>query len=48
MMTRTQEVYLDEAKQFWRHGRPIPLDLAALMMDEGLDVETLERKYRAS
>jgi hypothetical protein len=36
------------ARWFWAVGEPIPLDLAALMLREGLDVERLEDKHRNS
>jgi hypothetical protein len=36
---------LDLAKLTWRLGYPIPLDLAADLMAEGLDVAALEAEY---
>lgn len=45
------EHYLDNllrrATKHWQEGNPVPMDLAAEMLEAGLDVETLERKYRA-
>lgn len=35
---------LAEARLYWNQGEPIPLDLAAKLMEAGFDVETLERK----
>jgi hypothetical protein len=37
---------IEEAQDYWALYEPIPLDLAADMMEAGLDVEELERKYR--
>lgn len=44
-MTRAQEVLLNEAKDMWERGYPVPYDVAVNMMAEGLDVERLEAKY---
>ena len=44
-MTRAQEVLLDEAKDMWERGYPVPYDIAVNMMAEGLDVGRLEAKY---
>ena len=44
-MTRAQEVLLDEAKDMWERGYPVPYDVAVNMMTEGLDVGALEAKH---
>ena len=44
-MTRAQEVLLDEAKDLWERGYPVPYDVAVHMLAEGLDVQRLEAKY---
>lgn len=36
---------LERAILIWEEGEPIPLDLAAELMAEGYDVETLEAKH---
>jgi len=36
---------LDLAIIYWEQGHNIPLDLAAILLSEGLDVEALESKY---
>lgn len=41
------ERLIRQAQSYWEKGNPIPLTLATKMMGEGLDVETLERKYKA-
>ena len=43
-----RDYLIARARWFWAAGEPIPLDLAALMLSEGLDVERLEDKYRNS
>lgn len=30
---------------FWDHGLRVPADLAALLIEEGIDVEALEARY---
>ncbi len=47
-MDRYRTALIAEAKGYWTEGEPLPLDLAIAMMAEGMDVETMERKYRAS
>ena len=44
-MTLTQEYLLNEAKDMWDRGFPVPYDLAVKMMGEGLDVSRLEAKH---
>lgn len=44
-MTALQERLLAEAKDYWAHGRHLPLDLFARLAQEGFDVETLEHKH---
>ena len=36
---------LDLALIYWNEGNVLPLDLAAKLMAEGLDVEALEAKH---
>lgn len=38
---------LGTAVALWRAGRSIPLTLFAALMEQGYDVPTLERRYRA-
>ncbi len=38
------ELIAQAKDEYWSKGEPLPLDLAAKMMEAGLDVETLERK----
>ncbi len=37
--------YLELASRYLGRGLPIPLDIAAHLMDQGIDVEALERKF---
>lgn len=46
MESREIRTLINQAKWHWEQGEPLPLDLAAAMMEVGLDVETLERKYK--
>jgi len=36
---------LHKAEKILRSGQPLPLDMAARLMDEGIDVDGLERLY---
>lgn len=40
-----RERLLDKAAQYFDANEPIPVDLAFALMDEGVDVTELERKY---
>ncbi|MCX4025653.1 hypothetical protein H0A36_28290 [Endozoicomonas sp. SM1973] len=39
-MTNLTRAYL----HFWDHGKTLPLDLAARLVEDGYDVEALEQK----
>jgi hypothetical protein len=43
-MDRYQEDLFDRAAEYVIHGEPIPLDIAADLMREGIDVAALETK----
>ena len=45
LMNRIQHSLLDEAKDMWERGYPVPVDMAMQMKAEGLDVDRLEAKY---
>lgn len=43
----SREKALATAIIIWKHfDEPLPLDVAAALIDAGYDVEALERKYR--
>lgn len=44
-MTALQERLLEQAHEYWSHGRHLPLDLFARLAQEGFDVEALELKH---
>ena len=41
----TDSIALQTAITIWKAGEPIPLDLAAELIEEGLDVEALQEQY---
>jgi hypothetical protein len=44
-MNGRQERLIRKAEKHLASGNPIPLDLAAQLMDAGIDVGLLERRY---
>lgn len=45
-MSLYQENLIESAIAVWSTGRDISCDLAAQLLDEGLDVSTLEEKHK--
>ena len=46
-MSGRQERLIRKAEKYLERGEPLPLDLAAAMVDAGLDVDAIERKALA-
>lgn len=45
-MTMYQQHLLDDAKDMWRRGFDIPVDLYSRLAAEGFDVPALEERYK--
>jgi hypothetical protein len=46
MNVRIERLLENAQRRYWDKGLPLPLNIAAQLIEAGLDVEQLERMYR--